>query len=196
RADLDPTLLPDGTKLEDLAAAVKEGGPGFEITRRASSSKMKIRSEIITTSKAKAGFPNVFYFGRQREKQGRMGFGTLLSRMGRDLNWRYRRACDLDEAVEKWENYYGTVLKALHPRGGTKLLQSLRDTAGDLTGHSFKDFEIGLLQLEQPFSRAFLGLRTGSNQIELQQMGSGVSLVVTLCLLEQIGLRSKEEVIF
>jgi hypothetical protein len=195
RADIDKNIIPDEVKLEELAGSVAEVEAGYQITRKAGS-VLKVRRDRLGRSMVREGFPNVFYFGRHREKQLRTGFGTLLTRMAKDLNWRYRKAEVLPESAEKWEEYYRVVLSSVEGSGKTKLLQSLRELASRLTGMDFGEFEIGLLQLEHPFSRAFLGTRSGTNQIELQQMGSGISLAVTLCMLEQISLRSKAEVIF
>ena len=63
-------------------------------------------------------------------------------------------------------------------------------------GLSLDELEISILKLEEPFSQAFLASRSGSNQIALENMGSGVSLGVALCLLQEVSLRAKEEVIF
>ena len=196
RADeLDTNLLPDGYRPGTLPRSVQESQEGVQVVRRSSGKTLKARHQQLSIRGAEKGFPSVFYFSRTRERQTRVGFNFLLSRITKDLNWRFRKGSNLEEVTQAYESLYRIVLAAVQQGATAKLFGGLRARAGQV-GLSLDELEMSILNLEEPFSRAFLASRSGSNQIGLENMGSGVSLAVALCLLQEISLRAKEEVIF
>jgi predicted ATP-dependent endonuclease of OLD family len=64
-----------------------------------------------------------------------------------------------------------------------------------LSGMDFSDLEISLLNLEQPFTKSFLSFRQNTNQVELDGSGSGISVLISLVLLEQVSVRSAGDII-
>jgi len=125
--------LAEGIDPDELPDKVSETDQGFEIPRK-TGRPFKIRRDRLTLDMAGPGFPSVFYFGRSRERQSKTGFNTLLTRILRDLNWRFRKACDLDELVRAWDAYYELVLEAVQEGTTGKVLESLRDRVKRLLG--------------------------------------------------------------
>ncbi|MBK7383217.1 MAG: AAA family ATPase [Flavobacteriales bacterium] len=57
------------------------------------------------------------------------------------------------------------------------------------------NLELSILNIEAPFRKAFFSSREGTNQIDLDGAGSGVSLIATLLLLEVVSKRAGEDII-
>ena len=137
-----------------------------------------------------------FYFNRTRERQTRTGFNSVLTRITKDLNWRFRKNSNLENVTQAYESLYEAVSAAIRGGAADELISGLEKRAHRHMGLTVEALELSLMQLEEPFARSFLATRRDSNQIELDNMGSGVSLGVALCLLEEISLRARSEVIF
>lgn len=193
--ELDEHLLPEGIGLDDLPRSVATSEEGVRVVRR-SGKALRARHQRLSIREAGNGFPSVFYFNRTRERQTRTGFNSLLTRVTKDLNWRFRKSCDLSQVTAAYESLYEAVVAAVEEGTTGKLFTGLRARAREQMGLGLDELELAIMQLEEPFSRSFLASREASNQIELANMGSGVSLGVALCLLEEISLRARAEVIF
>jgi len=71
----------------------------------------------------------------------------------------------------------------------------LRKQLSEFLGKDFESLEISLINIEQPFAKGFLSFREGSNQIDLEGAGSGISMLVALMLLEQVSERAGDDLI-
>src|SRR5581483_2873968 len=63
-------------------------------------------------------------------------------------------------------------------------------------GKEFDDLELSLLDVEQPFSKAFFSRRSATNQIEQKNLGSGISILLAYFLIEIVSCSSKEKFMF
>lgn len=194
QAELAGLILPDGVTLHDLPTSVIETEEGFLVQRKTGKT-MKLRRDALSLTNDLVGFPNVFYFDRQRERETKTGFNSLLSKIAKDLNWRYRKGWSQKEATEKWGAYYDTVINIVEDPKKSKVLGPLRTQLSEFLGKEFDSLEISLLNIEKPFAKGFLSFREGSNQVDLEGAGSGISMLVALMLLEQVSERAGNDLI-
>jgi len=195
KSQLDSSLLPDQISLNELPTSVRVTDQGYEITRK-SGTTMKVRGELIRVSGGMTGFPNVFFFDREREKECKVGFNTSFSRMMRELNWRFRKNWEPDHIRELWEPYYKVVLNTVDEKVKKELFGPVKTRLVSMLGPSFNELELSILPLEEPFGKAFLALRNELNQVDMTRVGSGISTMVAYLLLEQMASLSKQSVIF
>ena len=199
-SELDKNLLPDGVGMDALAKKVKiinDGSQGgVEIIRKGNTGK-KVRSSLLSiNSNDLVGYPNVFYFSRQREKESRTGFNSLFSKLTKELNWRYRKSLDSSTTLELWEQYYGSVVSTVHERMTKDLIGPPLRTVASIIGSNVDELEMALLNIEEPFTKSFLAKRDRVNQVSLEGLGSGVAMLTTYYLLEHVARLSKGDVIF
>ncbi|MEO6543412.1 MAG: AAA family ATPase [Nitrospiraceae bacterium] len=193
-SEVSRLALPEGLSANDLPISVAGTDEGFVIGRK-SGTPMKLRRESRSLANDLIGFPNVFYFDRLRERETKTGFNSLFSKIAKDLNWRYRKSWTQEEAKEKWDAYYESVINIVEDPKKSKVLSPLRKQLAEFLGKNVDSLEISLLKIEQPFSKGFLSFREGSNQIDLEGAGSGVSMLVALMLLEQVSERAGDDLI-
>lgn len=188
--------LPPGLTANDLPPRLTKTAQGYELTRK-KGTKMTLRWDSLSLSgnAELVGFPDVFYFDREREKETKVGFNSLFTKIARDLNWRYRRDWDRDTALSRWDQFYDPVIETVEDKKRGTILDPLRSKLSELLGSDFSGLEISLLDLEQPFSKSFLSFREGTNHVGLDGAGSGVGMLAALILLEQVSERSGGDLI-
>jgi len=145
------------------------------------------------------GFPNVFYFSKNREKDLKQGFSTTFQKIVNELNWRFLNKHKKEESndyISKWEKFYNYILSKVEEPKQKKIVQPLHDKVRDILGDKFDKFEISLINLKNPFNQAFFSLRDGEKIITLANMGSGELMIVTYFLLKITSELSKEAIIF
>ena len=186
--------LPPDVSADDLPNAVTATGEGFSILRK-SGKAMSVRKETVSLSNDSVGFPNVFYFDRQRERETKAGFNSLFSKIAKDLNWRYRKGWSQEQTAGTWDTYYEGVIGIVEDKKKRELLAPFREKLAEMLGEDASSLEISLLNIEQPFSKGFLSFRKGTNQVDLGGAGSGISMLAALLLLEQVSERSGGDLI-
>lgn len=174
----------------EIPSQVKQTRDGYEAPRKGGSN-FKFTTRHLTMQNDVENMPTVFFFDKSREKETKVGFNSLFQRILKDLNWRYRKDCELTPTLEQWNTYYNPVINKVIDPKRDQLLNPIRNGLKELTGNSFDDLEISLLDIEQPFSKAFFAKRDKTNQILSQNLGSGISILIAYLLLETIALRSK-----
>ena len=199
-SNIDVNLLPDGITIDQLPLKVfsieRDGQPGTKIVRKSGTEK-NIRNNLLSiTNNELIGYPNVFYFDRQREKEGKIGFNSLLSKISTELNWRYRKSMESEEITPLWDAYYSSIINTVDKRVNKDLVGPAMKSVAKVTNIKIEDIEMALLTLEEPFAKSFLAKRNKLNQIPLSGMGSGISMIVTYFLLEHISQLSKGDAIF
>jgi predicted ATP-dependent endonuclease of OLD family len=194
KTDIAEIPLPVNVSIGELPDAINATNEGLLIVRKSGNS-MKVRRETVALSNDLVGFPNVFYFDRQRERETKGGFNSLFSKIAKDLNWRYRKGWSQTEATEKWDAYYDAVIGIIEDKKKRELLVPLREQLAKMLGADASLLEISLLNIEQPFSKGFMSFRQGSNQIDLEGAGSGISMLAALLLLQQVSERSGGDLI-
>lgn len=194
KADIDQLPLSVDVSIDDLPSSVTESQKGFAVLRK-SGKEMDVRRDTISFANEMIGFPGVFYFDRQRERETKAGFNSLFTKIAKDLNWRYRKGWTQDDTIDKWATYYDSVVGVVEDKKKRELLAPLRERLSELLGEDFSSLEISLLNIEQPFSKGFLSFREGSNQVDLEGAGSGIAMLAALLLLEQVSERSGDDLI-
>lgn len=179
---------------DELPLSLTKTEKGFSIGRKTGKA-MSLRPETISLHSELFGFPDVFYFDRARERETKMGFNSLLSKVGKDLNWRYRKDWSQIDTEKKWSGYYDGVTAIVEDIKKKGWLSPLRKALSEMTSKDFSSLEISLLNIEQPFTKGFLAFRDGTNQIDLEGAGSGISMLASLLLLEEVSLRSGDNLI-
>lgn len=176
----------------------KTGDPtNYQLIRRSTGKAMELGPRLLSINNDKGGFPDVFYFDRDREKEAKRGFNTLLQRVNRDLNWRYKKVANHDEITTKWEEYYNSVIGLVESRKSSQIIEPIRYSLKEVLGKEFNNLELSLLNIKQPFNYAFFTLREQgkADQIEVTNIGSGISVLLAYFLLKTISEMSKEEII-
>ena len=186
--------LPGELTKDDLPLSLKTTRSGYELERKGGK-RMSLRWDSLAMSPEIIGLPDVFYFDRDREKETRVGFNSLFTKIAKDLNWRYRKAWTQADALNRWDQYYSPVIEAVEDKKKGTVLGPLRETMSKMLGVDVSALEISLLDLEQPFSKSFLSFRDGTNHVGLDGAGSGVGMLAALLLLEQVSERAGGDLI-
>lgn len=194
KQEINGLPLPEGVSSNDLPWSVVKTDEGYAIVRKSGNAK-DVRRDSISLANDLVGFPNVFYFDRLRERETKTGFNSLFSKIAKDLNWRYRKGWSQEQAKAKWDAYYESVINVVDDPKKSKILSPLRERLAEFLGKDFESLEISLLNIEQPFAKGFLSFREGSNQVDLEGAGSGISMLVALMLLEQVSERAGDDLI-
>ncbi len=198
--EYDKSHIPDvatGTASRvTIPIAVSKTANGYESPRKTSSSKFSFTPTRLTLQNEMINFPDVFYFDRDREEQARVGYNSLLQKVTKDLNWRFRKSWNSNDIMGKWDSFYQSVISTVIDSKNDRLIRPIQEKLKSVAGIDFSDLELSLLDIEQPFSKSFFALRGGTNQIEQRRFGSGISILIAYFLLETISKLSKEAVIF
>lgn len=195
KATLDNTAYASDEAKLKIPASVSQTGAGYKSPRKTSENDFNFTDRQLTLQSDTFGFPQVFYFDKNREKESRTGYNTLLNRIANDLNWRFRNKWDKDEITRLWEEYYDkTVDVVIDPKKG-RVLKPVQEKLHDYTGKDYSNLELSLLSIEEPFSKSFFAERDGTNQIERRGLGSGISILLSYFLLQTISSLSKNEII-
>jgi predicted ATP-dependent endonuclease of OLD family len=179
----------------------KKGGEKF---------KFSIRQLNLSGSLSVENLPRAFYFDKNRESQSKVGFNTTMQKLVQEYNWRYRKSLEKEvknaeaeaelnrknEITKKWNEFYSAVFGYVDKSKLKDTFEPLRNIMSEFLGEHYKSLELSLLDLSQPFDKAFLSLRDGFHQIRHTEMGSGISIILSYFLLEIISLLSKESLIF
>jgi predicted ATPase len=189
-----PNVPVDEAKV-NIPTSITKTANGFESPRKGGS-KFTFAPNRLTLQNDTINLPDVFYFDRDREGQAKVGFNSLLHKIAKDLNWRYRKDWDKAEIEKKWVAFYDQVISTVEDPKGGRIIKPLREKLKKVAGVDFQDLELGLLDIEQPFSKTFFSRRDGTNQIEQNRFGSGISILLAYFLLETISKLTKGSIVF
>lgn len=144
-------------------------------------------------------FPRIFYFSIEREKDLKPGYFTTFQKILDELNWRFfkdYKTSETNDYIKKWEDIYSFIINKVQDPKQSKIINPLKDKIKEFLGEKFKNFEISLFNLQQPFNDAFFSLRENDKIISLSRMASGELMVIVYFLLKLTSSLSKEKVIF
>jgi AAA15 family ATPase/GTPase len=190
-----PTQISGIDKLDgNIPQSINKTAKGYESPRKTGKT-FEFTDKRLSLQNDLVNFPDVFYFDRDREEQARVGFNSLLTKVAKDLNWRYRKEWDQAEIKDKWEAFYNLVISIVEKPKAERIIKPIQDKMKAVTGLDFSNLELSLLDLEQPFAKAFFSRRNNTNQIEQKRLGSGISILLAYFLLEISSNLSKDEII-
>ncbi|PKN02607.1 hypothetical protein CVU76_01035 [Candidatus Dojkabacteria bacterium HGW-Dojkabacteria-1] len=220
---LEDSMLNGQESLDKLPNSVLLNGDEdeykYKITRKSGTVKYA-DSRSLQLSNNMIGFPNVFYFDKDREGETSKKFNNLMSRILDDLNWRYlSKTSDETEILQSeesegeavmgtaileqlildvWEEYYNKVIGTVEKEKSKRIIYPLKKKMKDFWGEMYEDLELSVLDLTSPFSSGFFSLRKQkkSKQIKVNNLGSGESMILAYFLLQTISKLSKERVIY
>lgn len=144
-------------------------------------------------------FPRIFYFSKERDKDLKPGYFTTFQKILDEFNWRFfkdYKTSERNDYVDKWQYIYSFIINKVEDPKQSKIINPLKDKIKDFLGEKFKNFEISLFNLRQPFDDAFFSLRESDKIITLSRMASGELMVIAYFLLKLTSELSKEEIIF
>lgn len=130
---------------------------------------------------------NVFYFDKNRARHLASGtYRTTFDAICDDLNWRYQKklreeGTSADYASKVTKDVFIWALDTAQKGVGGKLGEQFSDFFDNA---HFRNLRLELLSLLEPFSSAFLAVRSEDQiqQITTRNLGSGVELVLALLL--------------
>lgn len=142
-------------------------------------------------------FPEVFYFDKERNQESGHSFGSLLRKINRELNWRYIKNTEYEEVKEFWKGFQEEVFSKVEENGLDRLIDPVKKEMKKIFGERFENMELSLLNLQKPFDKAFFSVRkdNSAKQIKLENLGSGVEIILNFFLLKKVSELSKEEII-
>lgn len=196
--DFPEAKLPEGItkhKIVQAVAKYKEGEEDGFALRTQPDTTYKTPATEFTLRDAE-GFPNVFMFDRDREQQTETGFKSVVTRVITELNWRVRHSVELGQLRSSWESFHQVVYDAAGKRYSEDLVGPVQEMLREAIGKGADGLELSPLRVEEPFRRAFFSVREGTNQVDLDGMGSGISMLFALLLLEHVSRLSKQDCIF
>lgn len=179
----------------NIPSSIVKTVSGYESPRKTGSS-FKFTTNRLTLQNDMINFPDIFYFDRDREEQAKVGYNSLLQKVAKDLNWRYRKDWDQVSIKDKWEAFYAVVIATVEGPKTGRIIEPIRAKMKQIAGVEFDNLELGLVDIEQPFLHSFFSRRDGTNQIDQKRFGSGISILLAYFLLDTISKLSKEKIIF
>ena len=189
------TEIPDIDKYKHLIPAkVEKTEDGYSAPRK-SESKFKFTVLQLTYQNEMEGFPNVFYFDKDREDECRIGYNTTLNKVAKDLNWKFRSKWNQTDIINKWHGFYNEVINTVEDAKNSRIIIPIKNKLLQITGKNFQNLELSLFDIEQPFSKSFFSDRENTNQIEQTRLGSGISILLSYALLHTASSFSKEDLI-
>lgn len=179
----------------NIPASIKKTEKGYESPRK-TGSKFQFTNQRLGLQNDIVNLPHIFYFDRNREEESKVGFNSLLQKIAKDLNWRYRNKWDQSQIISKWRDFYNQVIVTIDEAKNSRVIKPIQEKMNSLVGFDFNDLELSILDIEQPFSKSFFARRNNTNQIDQKRLGSGLSILLSYFLLETISKLSKEKIIF
>ena len=125
----------------NLPLTVLQTADGYKAVRK-SGKEMSFSTRQLSLQHDLVGFPNVFYFNRDREKESKVGFGSLLQKIAKDLNWKFRHKWDQNDVLAKWDPYYQKIISSVEEEKGSRIIKPLQDKLRAFTGKNFDDLEL------------------------------------------------------
>lgn len=188
-------IVSTGKATVNIPSSVKKTLKGYEATRKGGT-QFPFMTTRLTLQNDTVNYPNIFYFDRDRESQATSGYNSLMQKIGKDLNWRYRKDWNQQDIESKWSEFYQAIISTVDGTTKERVIQPICDRLKRVASIDFANLELSILDIEQPFSRAFLSRREGTNQIEHKRFGSGISILLAYFLLEGVSKLSKDKIIF
>lgn len=145
------------------------------------------RELLLETNAVGPNGINVFYFDKNRARHLISGtYRTTFDAICDDLNWKFQKKLR-DEglattyATKVSNGLFDWVMEVAQKGTGAKLGEQFSEF---FNNDGFKDLRIEMLSLLEPFSSAFLAIRTEGKiqQITARSLGSGVELILALLL--------------
>jgi len=150
---------------------------------------------LIVGNVESTNLPRCFYFDKNRENQSKIGFNSTLQKISDDFNWRFRNKLPEIKAdfLAHWNKLYELIINNVGDKQIKSTIKPLKTKLKEILGDKFENLELSLILLEEPFSKSFFSIREGIHQLEKSNLGSGISMILTVVFLDIISNLSKEK---
>jgi predicted ATP-dependent endonuclease of OLD family len=173
----------------------KTNEKGWELPRKSSGFfKFTERQLALNNAEAINGMRS-FYFNKNRSIQLKKGYNSSITSLFDDLNWRFIR--NLNKNEDGYFSNKETLEKQILSKIDDKVIEiSLETLNKKLNDHfSLPGIDISFIEAHAPFNSAFLSKTIDLLQIGMDDLGSGVEMIISLLFLETMASLSKENIV-
>ncbi len=138
--------------------------------------------------------PRSFYFGKNRSIQIKRGYNSSMTNVLDDFNWRFINNLQKDK-----DNYF-TEKNNIEEKIKSKvdenaIKKSLTNLNTKLQDFGIPEIGLSIFDSHSPFNGAFLSNTIGNMNIGVDELGSGIEMIISLMFLETLASLSKKSII-
>ncbi|MFD2727513.1 ATP-dependent nuclease [Hyunsoonleella rubra] len=173
----------------------KDSANGW-VQKRKNGSDFRFDERLLSFPVQTEGLPRSFYFSRTREKQIKKGFRTSIETVIEDFNWRFQRNIRNSNPASSIPVDKTKVETDIIDTIDKKLIKKTFDSLNNkLQKFNVPTLELKILDSNAPFNNMFLSKVINNVELQTNQIGSGIELLVSLVFLETLATLSKEDII-
>ena len=135
-----------------------------------------------------------FYFGKNRNIQIKRGYNSSITNLFDDFNWRFIHNIEKNE-----EDYYSDknkIQEKIFSKIDDKAInKSLTTLNTKLANFGIPEIGLSIFDSQSPFNSAFLSNTIGNMDINVDNLGSGIEMIISLMFLETLASMAKDEII-
>ena len=173
----------------------KTSDSGWEQPRKSNGSKFQYTERSLSLNYAKADIETrSFYFNKNRAIQLKKGYNSSISSLFDDFNWRFSNGIKKNEDgfLSNKNNLENQILSKIDDKTIKKSFQALNEK---LNQFSLNNVGISFIESQAPFNSAFLSNPVGGLDLNVDNLGSGIQMIISLLYLETMASLSKENII-
>jgi len=161
----------------------RKNGSIFEFT------KSHLATNFAETDEELKGF----YFNKNRSIQLKRGYNSSITNIFDDFNWRFIHNLQKSEDgyLDNKKNIEEQVISKVDDKTIKKSLVTLNSK---LKEFGITEINISLFESHAPFNSAFLSNTIGTMDIGVDNLGSGIEMIISLLLLETLASLSKDDI--
>lgn len=172
----------------------KTNDSGWEQPRKSSGSKFQYTERSLSLNYARADIEiRSFYFNKNRTIQLKRGYNSSITSLFDDFNWRF--ANNLKKSEDGFfsnnNNLKNQILSKIDDKTIKKSLQALNEK---LNLFSLNSVDISFIDSQSPFNSAFLSSVVGGLDLNVDNLGSGIEMIISLLYLETMASLTKENI--
>lgn len=173
----------------------KTSNSGWEQPRKSSSSKFQYTERSLSLNYVKADVEiRSFYFNKNRTIQLKRGYNSSITSLFDDFNWRFVNGLkkNEDNFLSNKNNLENQILSKIDDKTIRKSLQTLNEK---LNLFSLNNVDISFIESQAPFNSAFLSSMTDGLNLNVDNLGSGIEMIISLLYLETMASLSKDNIV-
>jgi energy-coupling factor transporter ATP-binding protein EcfA2 len=178
---------------------IEKGERGWSVPRTSRDKPFEFDERMLTMPQVELeNFPRSFYFAKDRGKQLKRGFNSSISTVLEDFNWRFARSVRKEEVsvgdtfFERKASWEEEIRGKLDEEILEKSLNALNDK---LTMFNLEKIGLSIIDGHAPFDYAFLTKQFQRLDLPVDNLGSGVEMLIALLFLETLASLSKESLV-
>ncbi|MFA6057148.1 MAG: AAA family ATPase [Taibaiella sp.] len=168
---------------------------GWEIPRKGTG-KFKFTERLLTFPVTTEGLPRAYFYGKNRDKQLQKGFNSSIASVYDDFNWRFlkelRKEPHPPQYYQDKRNLETSIISKVDEKAFEKTFDALN---AKLTQLGLKNVSLAFFETNAPFESAFLNQVVENIEIPVNQLGSGIEMIVSLLFLETLASLSRDQFI-